>query len=211
MTSIPQDPGRDNSGPNNYSSNEMTPQEFIQALLSPERAQGTDMFTIMAFSDLNDRDTVAEIGCGPGFFTIPLAKALSNGTLYALDIEDEMLEACRQRVAEFRLGNVEFLKCGEFDFPLEPKSLNGLFLAFVIQQSPDKLRFLQAVRQLLKPRGWCTILEWYHRETETGPPLERRIDPEDLRAMATEAGFRYLITRDLNGEQDMMTLRNDTR
>ena len=95
------------------------------------------MFTILVLSDLNDRDTVAEIGCGPGFFTIPLAKALSNGTLYALDIEDEMLEACRQRVAEVRLGNVEFLKCGEFDFPLDPKSVNGLFLAFVIQQSPD--------------------------------------------------------------------------
>ena len=215
MTSSPQNPSHDESGPknssSNSSSNEMTNQEFIQRLLSPDRAQRTDMFTILAFSDLNNQDSVGEIGCGPGFFTIPLAKALSNGTLYALDIEDEMLEACRQRVAEVPLGNVEFLKCGEFDFPLVPESLNGLFLAFVIQQSPDKLRFLQSVRPLLKPRGWCTMLEWYHRETETGPPLERRIDPEDLRALAIEAGFRYLITRDLNGEQYMMTLRNDAK
>ena len=88
------------------SPNEMTMQEFIQRLLSPERAQNIDTYSILAFSDLNDLDTVAEVGCGPGFFTVPLAKALSNGTLYALDIEEEMLEACRQRVAEARLGAV---------------------------------------------------------------------------------------------------------
>ena len=195
--------------PDNSSPTETTMQDFIQRLLSPERVRDTDVFTIMAFSDLNDRDSVGEIGCGPGFFTVPLAKALSNGRLYALDLEDEMLDACRQRVSEVRLGNVEFLKCDEFEFPLEPESLNGLFLAFVIQQSPDKLRFLQSVRKLLKPRGWCTILEWYHKETETGPPLERRIDPPNLQALAAEAGFRYLITRNLNGEQYMMTLRGE--
>lgn len=189
------------------SPDEMTTQEFIQRLLAPDRGERVDSFTIFTFSDINDRDAVADIGCGPGFFTIPLAKLLYNGKVYALDINDEMLEACRKRVEEARLGNVEILKCGEFDFPLDKSSLNGVFLAFVIQQSPDKPRFLSAVQELLRPRGWCTILEWYHKETDTGPPLERRIDPQDLREMATESGFRYLTWRDLNGEQYMMTLR----
>ncbi len=84
MTSNLQNPSLDNPSSNTPSSNEMTTQEIIQALLSPERVQRTDMFTILVLSDLNDRDTVAEIGCGPGFFTIPLAKAprhLSSGRL----------------------------------------------------------------------------------------------------------------------------------
>lgn len=183
-------------------------QNFIQQLLDPERAQQVDIFKIMTFSDIDDRDTVADIGCGPGFFTVPLAKGLSNGKLYALDIDDEMLEACRQRVTEARLGNVEVLKCGEFDFPLEPGSLNGLFLAFVVHHGPDNPKFLQAVRALLRPQGWCTILEWYRKETESGPPLERRIGPEELQELATEAGFRYLTTRSLNSDQYMATLRN---
>ena len=49
---------------------------------------------------------------------------------------------------------------------------NGAFLAFVTQQSPDKPRFIRAVRELIEPRGWCTILEWYRKETEGGPPLD---------------------------------------
>ena len=186
---------------------EMSTQEFIQRLLAPDRAQRTDTFLILSMSGVNLQDTVADIGCGPGYFTVPLAKYLVNGKLYALDIDDEMLDACRQRVSQALMGNVEILKCGEFDFPLEPGSLDGAFLAFVVQQSPDKPRFLRAVRELIHSRGWCTILEWYHKETETGPPLERRVDPMDLRELAQGAGFRFLDWRDLNGEHYMMTLR----
>lgn len=190
------------------SHDEISTQEFIQRLLSSDRDGRIDTFAVLTYSGIGDRDTVGEIGCGPGYFTIPIAKALYNGKLYALDINDEMLEACRQRVSESRMGNVEILKCDEFDFPLKEGSLDGLFLAFVVQHSPDKPRFLSAVRELLRRRGWCTVLEWYHKETETGPPVERRVDPEDLRKMAEDAGFRYQAWRDLNGDQYMMTLKN---
>ncbi len=159
-------------------SEDMTTQEFIHQLLAPQRDNGLDTLAILSFSQISNQDRVADIGCGPGYFTVPLAKALVEGKLYALDIDDEMLDACRQRVALARMGNVEILKCDEFDFPLETGSLDGICMAFVIQQSPDKPRFLKAVRQLLRPRGWGTILEWYRKETETGPPLERRVDPE---------------------------------
>ena len=186
----------------------MSSQEFIQRLLSPDRLEILDPFVVLSFCPINVHDRVADIGCGPGFFTIPLAKFLVNGNLYALDIDEEMVSACRERVAQARLGNVEVLKCDELEFPLEPQSLDGAFLAFVVQASLEKTRFLQAVRQLIQPKGWCTILEWYHKETEAGPPLERRVDPEELKDLAREAGFRYRDHRDLNGDQYMMTLRN---
>lgn len=175
---------------------------------SPQRGRQLDTFAILTFSNLSDRDTVADIGCGPGHFSVPLAKGLSNGKLYALDTDDDMVEACRQRITEARLGNVEVLKCGEFDFPLEPGSLDGLFLSDVVHHSPNRPRFLRAVRELLRPRGWCTILEWYPTEAESGPPPEPRIGPEELRDLAVEAGFRFLTTRNLNGDQYMATLRN---
>ena len=182
----------------------MTTQEFIQPLLAPERL---DPFVVLSFCEIDLHDTVADIGCGPGYFTLPLAKYLINGTLYALDTDDEMLAACRERAAQAHLGNVEVLKCDEFDFPLVATSLDGAFLAFVVHQSPDNSRFLSAVRELLRPGGWCAVLEWYRRETEDGPPLERRIEPEELQTMAREAGFQTRAWRDLNGQQYLMALR----
>ena len=182
-------------------------QEFIGRLLSPERAETLDPLVIMSFCPINIHDTVADIGCGPGFFTLPLAKVLVNGKLYALDIDDEMLAACREKITQARMGNVEILKCGEFEFPLEPASVDGAFLAFVVQASPDKPRFLREIRDLIRPRGWCTVLEWYRKETEYGPPLERRIEPDELVKVAETAGFRPRGWRDINGDNYMMTLR----
>ena len=187
---------------------EMSSEEFIQALLSRNRDERLDMFLILNLSGINLHDTVAEIGCGPGYFTLPLAKYLVSGSLYALDIDDDMLKACESRVSQAQMGNVEILKCGEFDFPLENESVDGAFLAFVIQQSPDKQRFLNAVREIIHPKGWCSILEWYKIETETGPPLERRIDPQDMQKIAEDVGFRNVTTRSLNAEQYLMTMRN---
>ena len=186
----------------------MSTSEFIQRLLSRERSESVDSFAVLSHSEINLHDTVADIGCGPGFFTVPLAKFLVNGKVYALDIDDEMLAECREQVAKARMGNVEILKCDEYSFPLEPGSVDGAFLAFVVQQVADRPRFLSAVRELLTPGGWCTVLEWYKKETETGPPLEWRMDPSLLEETAREAGYSTRGWRDLNGEQYMMLLRN---
>ncbi len=61
---------------------DMTTQEFIQGLLSPQRDASLDTLAIFSFSEISYHDRVAEIGCGPGYFTIPLAKALVEGKLY---------------------------------------------------------------------------------------------------------------------------------
>ncbi len=187
--------------------NPRTTGDRIQRLLRPERLERLDPLVILSLCQVDRHDTLADIGCGPGYFTLPLAKHLTHGKLYALDIDDEMLAACRQRVAAARLGNVEVLKCGEFDFPLARNSLDGAFVAFVVQQSADKPRFLQAVGELLRPGGWCCVLEWYRKETEGGPPLERRVAPDSLEAMARKAGFQPRAWRDLNGDQYLMPLR----
>ena len=185
----------------------LTTSDFIDLLLSPDRLVMSDPLVIFSFCPINIHETVADIGCGPGYFTVPLAKSLINGKLYALDIDEEMVAACQERVEQARMGNVEVLQCGEYDFPLEPASLDGVFMAFVVHHSEDRARFLSSVRDLILTRGWCVVLEWYKKETESGPPLEHRIDPEELVQMATNAGFRSLGWRDLNGEHYMVTFR----
>ena len=145
---------------------------------------------------------------GPGYFTLALAEAAADGKVYALDIDKEMAAACQERVEQAGLVNVETLTCSEFDFPIDKATMDGVFMAFVVQHPSDKPRLLRAVRELLQPEGWCVVLEWYRKETETGPPLERRVDPGDLEILASEVGFQPMGWQDLNGEHYFMTLRN---
>ncbi|MDA1128499.1 MAG: class I SAM-dependent methyltransferase [Chloroflexi bacterium] len=181
---------------------------YIEQLLHPERIETLDPFRVLSLCPVNPRDTVADIGCGPGYFTLPLAKFLINGKVFALDTSDEMIEACQHRIDDAHMGNVAVMKCGEYDFPLEPASVDGLFIAFVVHDPDDRVRFLTAVRELLRPRGWCFILEWHKKETESGPPQERRITPDELGQIAKDSGFRVQSSKDVNAEQYLTILTN---
>lgn len=103
-------------------------QELIAWHLRPERQVEINPYTVITHTPIDPYDHVADIGCGPGYFTLPIAKYLVHGKAYALDIRDEMLEAVRQRVSEAHLGNVEIAKCGAADFPLPNGSLESLML-----------------------------------------------------------------------------------
>ena len=187
----------------------MTTHKFDPAnmdqLLSLERQEKLDIFRILSLLPLSPYHVVADIGCGPGLFTIPLAKALSGGKVYALDIQEEMTEACQRRVQESRLGNVEVILTKEAGFPLGRSSLDGIFVAFVLHSQIDKAGFLRSVMDLLKPGGWMAQLNWHLiPETTQGPPPERRIAVDDVLRLVEEVGFRTILRRELNDQQYMM-------
>ena len=182
----------------------MSVQEFIEVLLSPQRLEQLDPYDVLMQLPIDPHHQIADVGCGPGYFAIPLAKYLSYGKLYALDIEDQMLEALRKRVGATKLGNVEILKCGETEFPLPEGSVDGLLLAFVVHQCQDRLAFLKAAAKLLKATGWCCVLEWYRKDNQGGPPLEKRIEADEMTALASAAGLRLLRQRNIKDRQYML-------
>lgn len=182
-------------------------QEFIKALLSRERQQTLDPFTALTYMPIDPYDQVADIGCGPGFFTIPLGKYLVHGKLYALDISEEMIETVRKRVEEANLSNVTVEVCGDYDFPVPTGSLDGALMAFVVHSNQDRPSLLKAAVELLRPRGWFAIMEWHRVETEQGPPIEMRMEPSETRKLAEDSGLEFTSYRELNEFQYMFVFR----
>ena len=181
--------------------------ERIQHLLSPERRERLDPPRILALLPLRPYLTIADVGCGPGLFTIPLAKSVWDGKVYALDVEEEMLEAVRQRAQQARLGNIVTLKSEETTLPLEPGSLDGVLLACVLHESSDRGTFLKAVVEALKHGAWCAIIEWrMAADTSEGPPPEHRIAEEEVVDLAKEAGMRVTLRRELSNFHYMLLL-----
>ncbi len=179
-------------------------QDFIRALLSSERPDPYELLTRLPIDPYHH---VADVGCGPGYFSLPLAKYLSHGRLYALDVDDEMLEALKRRVDAVPLGNVEAIKTDGVDLGLAPRSLDGMLLAYVVHYPDDRDAFLRTAAAALKPSGWCCVLEWYRVETEHGPPLEKRIEPDEMMALARNAGFQFQRRWELPGSQYMLLFK----
>ena len=175
-------------------------------LLSTERQRSLDIHYVMSLIPILRYHTVADIGCGPGYFSVPLGKYLFDGKVFALDIQQEMLDAAKKQLDRIHLTNVELMLTEEAKLPLEDDSIDGAFVSFTIHEAVKPKTMLTEAKRCLRIDGWLALLEWHKREMESGPPLEDRIDEADLRQMAEEAGFRQLTRHSLNKDQYILVM-----
>ena len=176
-------------------------------LLSPQRQERLDVYRVISLIPLQPNHIVADIGCGPGYFAIPLGKSAFYGKVLAVDVQEEMLEATRQELERINLSNVEVLQSEERALPIEDDTLDGAFSAFMVHEAEDPDAIMDEMMRCLHRGGWLALLEWHKRETESGPPVEERIEETELREMAQRAGFRFETRHALNDDQYMLVMR----
>ncbi len=147
--------------------------------------------------------TFADLGCGSGFFSIPLAKTAKNFKnknffIFALDLSEEMLGIFKDRlkkdagIEKTDYGKIKFVKCEESFIPLEDNSVNILLMANVFHEIEDKRAYLQEIKRVLKEGGAFFLLDWKKedREPAMGPPLEERVSTEEAIGILKESGFK---------------------
>ncbi|RLA29895.1 MAG: hypothetical protein DRR11_14530 [Gammaproteobacteria bacterium] len=133
---------------------------------------------------------LVEFGCGYGTFTIPAAQLIS-GTVRALDLEPEMLQATNALASASGVDNIELLLR---DFVTDgsglPDQSADYAMLFNILHVEDPLALLREAYRNLSAGGQLGIIHWNHDEqTPRGPPLSMRPRPEQCRSWAEEAGF----------------------
>jgi len=105
-------------------------------------------------------ETVLELGCGPGTFTVEAAQRLGpTGKLIAVDIQPRMIAQAERRVREAGLTNVEFHVAGAYELPIDDESIDRAFLITVLPEIPDQPRALRELHRVLKPTGLLSISE----------------------------------------------------
>ncbi|MGH2542988.1 MAG: class I SAM-dependent methyltransferase [Ardenticatenaceae bacterium] len=182
--------------------------ENIDRLLSPERREKLDSFRVLSLLPVLQYDRIADIGCGPGYFTIPFAKHLYDGRIYAIDIQQEMLDAVKEQADRIRLSNVEVLHYNEGEkLPLNDEAVDGAFVAFMLHEADSPRELLDEARRILRRSGWLALLEWHKREMDEGPPLEIRISEDEARVLGQDSGFRIEARYSLNDDQYMLIMR----
>lgn len=175
--------------------------------LTPQRLETLDTHRVMSLIPVMPYHTVADIACGTGYFTVPLAKYVFDGKIYAVDTQQDALDATKQAVDKLRLTNVEMVLTKERKLNLEDDSLDGILapFAFSIVDDPEKL--LKDALRVLRRGGWLAALEWNEKESGDGPPADRRVGEDALRQMAEKHGFRFTGRYHLNDAQYMLLLR----
>jgi SAM-dependent methyltransferase/sporulation protein YlmC with PRC-barrel domain len=134
--------------------------------------------------------SVLDVGTGTGLFAEHFA---ARGLEVAgIDANPAMVEAARQLVPQgrFRHASAEVVPHPDGAFDL-------VFLGLVLHETDDPALALREARRIA--RLGAAVLEWPYRATDYGPPLEHRLQPERVTAMAHEAGFARVETLPLSG------------
>ena len=109
--------------------------------------------------------TVLDVGCGPGFFSVEMAKMLngSSGKVIAADIQQKMLDKISKKITGTPYEQRIQLHKSDFDSiarGLIPLSSVDFVLAFwMIHEVSNQRSFLDELASLLKPDGLFFIVE----------------------------------------------------
>jgi len=116
---------------------------------------------------LKPGDIVADIGSGSGTFSIPMAKAIApNGILYAVDIDQKMLDFVAERAKKEGVTNLRTV-LGEYDDPKLPvKDVDVAFYHRVLHMIEHRQAHLNATAPYLKPDGRIVVID-KNREDST--------------------------------------------
>lgn len=132
-------------------------------------------------------NTIIDLGCGPGFFTVDMAKmAGSSGMVVAIDLQEEMLDKIAQKLFDTELANrVRVHQCSEQSLELEHSIQADFILAYyMVHETPDHEALLSEVKQLLKPGGKFLIVE---------PPFHvTKKKFQEITKLADKVGFKLL-------------------
>lgn len=134
-------------------------------------------------------DTVLDIGCGTGLFTLPIARRVGeNGQVIAVDVQEGMLEILKDKATrEGLVARIRFHRAEPHSLGLEyPGRIDVAFGCCVVHEVPDAARLMQEVFSLLVPGGTFLIAEPKHEV----PADEFKTTV----AMAASAGFRRIGT-----------------
>ncbi len=157
--------------------------------------------------------TVVDLGCGPGYFTVPAATLVGpRGKVYGVDVHPEMLEACRSRVAAAG-ARVELVHSTETHIPLPDGIADLVLVAVVLHETGDPAALLREARRLLKPGGEVALIEFRQQNEPTGPPTERphppRLAEAEIVVAAGDAGLRVRAQRALGDHHLLFHLALD--
>jgi ubiquinone/menaquinone biosynthesis C-methylase UbiE len=145
---------------------------------------------------LNIRDltgSIVDLGCGYGTFTLPAARK-NKGTIYALDIEEEMIQAVQKKASEAGLENVLPV---QRDFMMEgaglPDNSCEYVMLFNLLHAEEPLKILTEAKRILVPGGRAGVIHWnYDPTTPRGPSLDIRPRPEQCQEWIRAAGFELI-------------------
>ncbi|MBZ9704755.1 MULTISPECIES: class I SAM-dependent methyltransferase [unclassified Mesorhizobium] len=158
-----------------------------------------DPGAVLSSTGLKPGMEVADLCCGDGWFTLPIARVARH--VVGIDIDTDLLDVTRRRLNENGTRNFDLVAGDAYELAsLISRPVDFIFMANAFHGVPDRPRLARAVSEALVPAGRFVVVNWHQQPREQttvlgeprGPKTELRISPEQTITAVEAAGLKFI-------------------
>lgn len=156
----------------------------------------SDPQSIINQAGISHGHSVADFGSGSGFYSLASAKAVgSEGRVYAIDVQKDLLEKLKAHAGDARLKNLEVI-WGDIEkingTHLKDGLVDFVIIANVLFQTSDKNNLAMEASRVLRHGGKIVLVDWSDSFGGMGPHKDHIISESAARSIFENAGFSFI-------------------
>ncbi len=150
-------------------------------LMRESRQREEDCKRLLKELHVKPGQIICDMGCGNGFYTLKLAQLTGKtGKVYAVDIQQEMLDMLKRRAHAARLENILPLLGTETDPRLPENSIDLVLMVNVYHEFSRPEAMLKAIRSSLKPGGRIALVEFRAEDSKVPIKAEHKMSKRQI-------------------------------
>ena len=155
-----------------------------------EREQEEQTTTLIANMDIKPKDVIADIGAGSGYHVFKMAPLASEGSIYAVDIQVEMLAAIQARKEAGGFTNVEGVKGDIEGVNLPENTVDKVLIVDVYHEMSHPVEMMASIRKAMRAEGELFLIEY--RGEDASVPIKELHEMTEAQAVSEmkAAGFK---------------------
>lgn len=166
--------------------------EGMEWLERPEREKEENSSTLIRNMNIQPDDVIADIGAGSGYHVFKMAPMINKGQIYAVDIQEEMLNEIQKKSNNKGVQNVNLIKGGEKSANLPENSVDKVLMVDVYHEFSFPKEMMASIKKALRPNGKIFLVE-YRGEDPLIPILKvhKMTEKQAIKEMKSE-GFKLM-------------------
>ena len=179
-------------------------------LVRKERQDEENCTALLKSLDIKPGQTVCDMGCGNGFYTLKMAKLVGEkGRVLAVDIQPEMLSLLDKQIKRRHLDNIEPILSTPIDPRLPEGKVDLILIVDVYHEFSYPEHMLRAMRKSLKPTGRIALAEFRLEDPTVPIKLLHKMSKEQILAEYKPNGFKLVEQFDELPWQHLMFFGRD--
>ena len=136
-----------------------------------ERQKEENVSSLIKNMKIKSNEVIADIGAGSGYHAFRIASLVTNGLVYAVDIQPEMLMAIEKTKEFKKVENIKTILGTEKTVELPKNSVDKILMVDVYHEFSFPVEMINSIKNALKPNGELFLIEY--RAEDLKVPIKR--------------------------------------